>query len=130
MIKNIFGLQGAALKLSEQRAELLSSNLANSSTPSYKARDIDFKAALERVQRDTRAGNFVKTTNSRHLSEQQNGRLIDIGYRPATQASQDGNTVDSNVEAVAFMENAIRYQANLTFVRGKYKQLLTAIKGE
>src|SRR5260221_13689804 len=35
-----------ALNLRSQRQQVLTSNIANADTPGYKARDIDFKAAL------------------------------------------------------------------------------------
>ena len=37
----------AALKLRTRRQEILANNLANSDTPGYKARDIDFAKTLE-----------------------------------------------------------------------------------
>ncbi len=43
----IFGLSEQALKLSEDRSVMLSNNLVNSSTPHYKAKDIDFHQALQ-----------------------------------------------------------------------------------
>ena len=36
------GIHADALRIRSQRAELLASNLANTDTPNYKARDIDF----------------------------------------------------------------------------------------
>ena len=42
----LFGLHGKALELRSQRLSLLASNIANAATPGYKARDIDFEAAL------------------------------------------------------------------------------------
>ena len=43
----LFGIHGKALALRSQRLSLLASNIANASTPNYKARDIDFDAALK-----------------------------------------------------------------------------------
>ena len=43
---NYLGIHPQALTLEAQRTELLAANLANADTPNYKARDIDFKAAL------------------------------------------------------------------------------------
>ena len=40
------GMHPAALKLREQRTELLARNLANADTPGYKSQDMDFRAAL------------------------------------------------------------------------------------
>jgi len=45
------------------------------------------------------------------------------------QASLDGNTVDMDVERAQFAENAIRYEANLTFINSQLKALLAAIQG-
>ena len=44
---NLFGVHGAALAVRSQRMGLLASNIANASTPGYKAKDIDFAAALK-----------------------------------------------------------------------------------
>jgi flagellar basal-body rod protein FlgB len=41
-----------ALQLSEQRLGVLASNIANADTPNYKARDIDFRAALQQALND------------------------------------------------------------------------------
>jgi flagellar basal-body rod protein FlgB len=46
------------------------------------------------------------------------------------QDSLDGNTVDEQIEQAQFMQNAVQYQASLSFLSGKFKSLLTAIKGE
>ncbi len=42
----LFGVHGAALAVRSQRMGMLASNIANASTPGYKARDVDFRAAL------------------------------------------------------------------------------------
>lgn len=47
MSDTLFGIHGAALELRSQRMGLLASNLANAGTPGYKAKDIDFAAALK-----------------------------------------------------------------------------------
>ena len=44
---SLFGVHGKALELRSQRLNLLASNIANASTPGYKARDINFEAALK-----------------------------------------------------------------------------------
>ena len=45
-LDQLFGFQEQALRLRSQRHQLLASNIANADTPSYKARDFDFSAAL------------------------------------------------------------------------------------
>ena len=45
-----FDLHTRALGLANQRLELLADNVANADTPNYKARDIDFRAAMQNAQ--------------------------------------------------------------------------------
>ena len=45
-ISNYLGVHAAALPLREQRMQLIASNLSNADTPNFKAKDLDFQAAL------------------------------------------------------------------------------------
>lgn len=124
-IDKLFGLSPAALSIRGQRFELISANLANADTPGYKAMDIDFAKALARVQEQGPAGG---KTNSRHFSsEGLNGEAL---YRMPSQPTMDGNTVETDKEHAAFMDNAIRYQASLNFLNGRIKGMLLALRGE
>lgn len=111
---SLFGVHGAALQVRSQRMGVLASNIANSSTPGFKARDIDFKSALASMERD--AG--------------QDGITAATGYRVPLQTSMDGNTVELNQEQTAFAENAVQYQTTLSFLNGRIGQITRALKGE
>ena len=50
-------------------------------------------------------------------------------YRAAVQGSVDGNTVDMDVERSQFADNAIHYEANLTFISDQIRMMRTAIQG-
>ena len=50
-------------------------------------------------------------------------------YRTPVQDSVDGNTVDMDVERAAFSENAIQYQAGLSFITHHLKMMMTAVQG-
>lgn len=115
MAESLFGIHAAALELRSQRLGLLTSNIANAGTPGYKARDIDFAAAL----RASEAG---------MSSEKAAGRAT--RYRVPVMPSLDGNTVEMATEQTAFAENAIGYQATLGFIRGRVDTLTRALKGE
>ncbi len=122
------GIHQKALAIRSQRAEILASNIANADTPGYKARDIDFKSTLANI--DNRAGNSLTRTNSKHIQISTIDNNPEVLYRTPNQSSLDGNTVDGQLEKSAFAENAFRYQASLTFLGGKFKGMLAAIKGE
>ena len=51
----LFGVHGAALTVRSQRMGVLASNIANASTPGFKARDIDFQAAIGAIESGTAA---------------------------------------------------------------------------
>lgn len=115
-----------ALRLRTQRQDLLAANIANSDTPQYKARDLDFSAALSQaVGRGTAA---LATTSSRHLASGSAGGAPEALYRQPLQSSMDGNTVEMDTERVNFADNALRYEANLTLLTAKIKSMLSAVQ--
>lgn len=123
---NIFGLEERALKLSELRATVLANNIANASTPHFKARDFDFQSALTEAS----AHFAVTTTHANHLQVNNAIGGQPLGYRTPMQTSLDGNTVDDELERKNFINNSIQYQASLSFVQQRLNTLLHAIKGE
>lgn len=128
-IDNFLGVHEAALRLRSARSEVIASNLANADTPNYQARDIDFKSVLSEYQ-GTAGGAALQTTHARHLDSSGGIATPEQMYRVPNQPAVDGNTVDSQVEKAAFMENALQYQATLRFIDGSIKTLRTAIRGD
>lgn len=122
----MFNLEEKSLSLCEVRSALLARNIANSNTPNFKARDLNFHEALNSVHQS----NTLTTTHSNHLQSSHSANGNPLYYRVPTQISQDGNTVDDEIERKNFIENALRYQASLGFVQNKAGTLLKAIKGE
>jgi flagellar basal-body rod protein FlgB len=121
-----------ALRIRDQRQQVLASNIANADTPNYKARDLDFKAALQgALQAAPAAGSAtLATTAPGHLAAKP-GLSADAGllYRTPAQGSVDGNTVDMDAERAAFADNAVHYEFNLTRISQQIKGLLAAIQG-
>src|SRR5690606_36720332 len=62
LISDYLGIHAQAMPLREQRMKLIASNLSNADTPGYKARDLDFDAALRHAQVAT--GNGLMTTTA------------------------------------------------------------------
>jgi len=127
-IDKVLAPHATALSLHAQRARLLATNLANADTPNYKAKDMDFKAALGAA---LKGGGGLRTTDSRHINPDGGVVASTRSYeRISQQPSVDGNAVDTQVEQAQFTRNAIDYQASLRFLNGTIKGLLSAIKGE
>lgn len=115
MSSNLFGIHGTALALRSQRMGLLTSNIANAATPGYKARDIDFAAALKATEGGASQSDAVSGA---------------IRYRVPVMPSMDGNTVEMATEQTAFAENAVGYQATLQFIKGRVETITRALKGD
>ncbi len=133
-LDSYLGVHAQALGLREQRTELLARNLANADTPGYKARDLDFRAALASAEGSAAAGS-LRATQRGHIgvndAAQAPGSTESfLKYRTPLAPSLDGNTVDAQLEQAAFADNAVRYQATLSFLTSKFRSLMTAITGE
>jgi flagellar basal-body rod protein FlgB len=124
------GVHADALKVSSQRMELLATNLANADTPNFKARDIDFREALASAASPNSAA-ALNTTQPNHLTADAGGTsAANLKYRVPLAPSLDGNTVDVQLEQAAFADNAVRFQATLTFLSARLRTLMTAITGQ
>ncbi len=132
-LDSYLGVHADALKLQSRRMEVLANNLANVDTPNYKARDVDFKAALAQAGSPD-ATLPLATTAPGHLGGSSPAGNADssgaLKYRVPLAPSLDGNTVDAQLEQAAFADNTVRYQATLTFISSKLKGLMTAITGQ
>jgi flagellar basal-body rod protein FlgB len=154
-LDSYLGIHTAALALEARRTDVLAANLANVDTPNYKARDIDFKAALAAAAGTAGAGGAggtsstlpLQPSNATSVGESIGGAAgtgsaagtgvggsnaldpAELKYRVPMAPALDGNTVDEQLEQAAFAENSVHYQATLTFLNTKLRDLMTAITG-
>ncbi|HVI98171.1 MAG TPA: flagellar basal body rod protein FlgB [Sphingomonas sp.] len=110
----LFGVHAAALEVRSKRMGLLASNIANVSTPGFKAKDLDFQTALAAVEHRGPAAALDEA----------------MQYRVPLEPSLDGNTVDLSTEQTAFAENAVQYQTTLSFLNGRISTITRALRGE
>ena len=127
-LDSTFQFHARALNLRSQRQQLLASNIANADTPGYKARDIDFAKSLQQAVAGRDGPLRLARTSPAHLAAVA-GTDAAVLYRTVMQPSVDDNTVDMDVERSQFADNAIHYEANLAFINGELKALLTALQG-
>ena len=125
-IKQNLKMLGAALSLRSKRNEILASNIANSATPHYKARDINFEAEIKKYQ----TSGPIKVTDDQHIPVMRPASPGQVQFRKNINPSLDGNTVELAVEQLQFAENSMKYQSTLSFLSGKINPLMSAIKGE
>lgn len=115
MIDPLFGIHGDALALRSRRLELIASNIANAATPGFRARDIDFDAALRASQDGVSVDDAARGAS---------------GWRVPLNPSLDGNTVELPIEQTLFAENAVGYRTSLAFLEGRINTITRALTGE
>jgi len=131
-----FDIAGSGMAAQSVRLNTTASNLANADTPGYQARDIDFRQAMARAAGDKTSGPTMAPTpvptRAGHIGGASSASAAthpDLKYRTPLAPALDGSTVDAQIEQASFAENAVRYQATLTFLNSKFRGLLTAIMG-
>jgi flagellar basal-body rod protein FlgB len=119
----------AALNLRARRQEVLASNIANSDTPNYKARDLDFASALKNSLGTSGGHLTLARTSQRHIEAGGAGGMAAglLKYRSSVQPSLDGNSVDMDVERAHFTENSLHYQFLLDRAASQFKTLGMAL---
>ncbi|WP_323011380.1 flagellar basal body rod protein FlgB [Castellaniella sp.] len=129
-----FSFYQKALALRQQRQEILATNIANTDTPNYKARDIDFASSLRQAMGQSSGvprlpDTSLTLTSARHIPAQAHstGSAQEL-YRMPLQPSLDGNTVEMDVERVQFADNTSKYQAGIQVLNGRIKSLLAAMQ--
>lgn len=122
--------QQQALSLRAHRQQVLAGNIANADTPHYRALDFDFSTALRNAVAGREVDSLAMTTSSPgHLSNAGLSAPVRLSYRQAGLPSADDNTVEMDTERAQFAENAVHYEAGLTFISGQIKTLLAALQG-
>ena len=89
------------------RQKTVASNIANADTPGYKTRDIDLASELRSVLEG----------GTPHVSEV-----------PGLAAKNDGNNVSLDREARLLAENALRFNAAASLLRGQIRAVRSAIQ--
>ena len=126
MADTLFGVHGAALEVRGQRMGVLASNIANASTPNFKARDIDFRTVMSKVQVDA-----LNTTDPAHFHVAQSGAgKSGVQFRVPYNTSQDGNTVEMPVEQAQYGKAAVDFRASLMFLENRVAGIKRALRGE
>jgi flagellar basal-body rod protein FlgB len=130
VLDKYLGLNSAALQVRNQRLEVIAENIANASTPNYKAKDINFAKAMAMANGDS--GNVVLT----HVAHQDDAGLVSgkiseaVVYRIPLAPSLDNNTVEMSVEQANYAKAAANYQASLQFIENRISGVRKALRGD
>jgi flagellar basal-body rod protein FlgB len=103
-------LQGY-LQITNQRQQLIVSNMANVDTPGYHTQDLDFQKAMQEVANEGSA-----------RMEPASQEMVGLPERP------DGNNVDIDRESLLLSQTQLQYQMGVQLIKAEFHKLLTAIK--
>jgi flagellar basal-body rod protein FlgB len=123
------------LNLRSYRQSILTADIANASTPGYKAVDLDFRTALDAVTGESSQASSPMwlIDDPAHLGAPATAAIgqaaAGVKYQTDAAVTLDGNSVDLNQEKVAAGENAVQYEAAASFASQTVKMLTVAING-
>ena len=128
------------LELRGYRQQILTADIANASTPGFKAVDLDFREALNTVTATSPSATASLSPglvwfidDPQHLTPTTNGLpgslAASVKYQVDTPVSLDGNSVDLNSEKATAAENAVQYEAAASFASQIIRMLTIAING-
>ncbi|MBU8877825.1 flagellar basal body rod protein FlgB [Bacillus sp. FJAT-29790] len=115
------------LNYSSLKQKVISQNIANESTPGYKAKDVSFKETLRLASNQSMAAN---RTDNRHFEFK--GRPISnsgVITRKNVSFNHNRNSVDMDNEMADLATNQIYFNAMIDRMSGKFSSLQTVIRG-
>lgn len=123
-----FNALNKALDMRYKRHLVLSSNVANTETPNYQAREVNFAGELQRAMHGPDA--TLTKTNAMHMDlSSSEGAHVVIDQRAPIGA--DGNTVDLDVQMGKLSSNARSYtnDAELLSIKLRLLRQATSARG-
>jgi flagellar basal-body rod protein FlgB len=124
------GFDLRALNVLAQRQQLIASNIANADTPNYKAKDVDWRSAIQEANQYRPPSLEMTVSVSAHFVARRSEVVSELKhkYRVPTQGAIDGNTVEMDVERAQFAENALRYKFSLQMVGEEVSEMGQLLK--
>jgi flagellar basal-body rod protein FlgB len=114
-----------AINMRLMKGNVISSNIANSETPGYHAKKMDFEEALARaVDLDGMRGMTATHPDHYVVGGGSMAKIKpEIYENPEGMVDNDGNTVDFDKEIAAMQENSVMYKAALQLINKKLAAL-------
>ena len=102
------------------KQKVINQNIANDSTPGYKAKTVTFGAVLDE-----------KCKCRYHVGEQENDEIkfgVTVSEEPNTQQTLDGNNVDIEKESAALVDAQFQYQTLIDKANTDFSMMRTALQ--
>lgn len=126
------------LDTQSRRAQVVASNVANTDTPGYLAKEVDFAETLRRAAYDTVAPNPAGKLAPQNVALN-TSNLIDAFNRPSADRLEiveqrsnplgvDGNSVDMEHEMATLADAGGQYMTGLQLLQSRLRTLRSAIR--
>ena len=122
-----------SLQMRQLRQNVINANIANAETPGYRAKKMDFEAALaSAIDREDMGKMHIEHKDHFLMGQGAIGRVrADVYDNPEINYSNDGNTVDLEKEMAKQVETSVLYNASIQLLNKKLAALkYAATEGE
>jgi len=109
------------LQAANVRQSVVASNIANTDTPGYKARDVKFGDMLGKEMK-------LKSTNPKHVGNESSNNMRNKIVIEENPSWGDRNNVELNVEVAKMTENSLLHNAAVKLLSTKIKMFKSAIR--
>lgn len=114
-----------ALSALWERQQIISGNIANEDTPSYKAKRLEFESVLKKELEDVKTSRLkakdkISALNSVKTTVYEQANLI---------SRADGNNVDLDSEYIEMARTSLHYNALQAKINGEFSKLKYVIGG-
>ena len=130
ILDNYFALDLSTLQAKNKRLELISENIANTSTPGFQARDLDFGVFIENAQNQNSERSAATHPDHIDLGDDDLTFEKSITFHQPLTNSIDGNTVEIGVEQATFGKAVADYEAAMGFLENRIAGIRKALRGE
>ncbi len=114
------------IRITRQRHEVVSSNIANIETPGYRAKDIDFKTALAGASGAGRGFKLVRT-DAQHMGREMNSaQQIEPFVDPSEWNGFNWINIDN--EMTKLTENNLMFRAGVELIKRKIARIKEVIR--
>jgi flagellar basal-body rod protein FlgB len=126
---------GAVHNLSEQaidatwyKQKVISNNMANLTTPGYKARNVEFSVVLDEEMTRGRGRNEASRTANGRNGQPVGGLAVETSMSSSTRQVLDENNVDIEAERAKLIDTQYQYAALIDSLNSEYKNIRAALQ--
>jgi len=117
---NVTNLLQTFLDVQSRRAQVIAGNIANTDTPGYVAKELDFENYLKEA-----ADQFSLPKTKQNLANIEAPKVFD---QPSTVVGLDGNTVDMGNEMAKMAQTGTNFNFGAKMLQSRLRLLRTAIR--